>query len=38
MNFVIIEQTVYLVPIYDKSEMENISDKELKELLKYIPV
>ena len=27
---------VYLLSIYDKSEQENISDKELIELLKYI--
>lgn len=31
------ETTVYLLSIYDKSDKENISDKELKELLKYIP-
>jgi mRNA-degrading endonuclease RelE of RelBE toxin-antitoxin system len=29
--------TVYLLSIYDKSDKENISDKELKELLKSIP-
>lgn len=28
---------VYLLSIYDKSDKENISDKELKELLKEIP-
>lgn len=28
---------VYLLSIYDKSDQENISDKELKELLKEIP-
>jgi mRNA-degrading endonuclease RelE of RelBE toxin-antitoxin system len=29
-------ETVYLLTIFDKSELENISDKELKELIKYI--
>jgi hypothetical protein len=29
--------TVYLLSIYDKSEKENLSDKELTELLKAIP-
>lgn len=29
-------ETVYLLTIYDKSEMENISDKELLNLLKEI--
>mgnify|MGYP003452196949 CR=1 FL=1 len=36
-NFVIADNTVYLLSIYDKSEKETISDDELKELLKYIP-
>jgi hypothetical protein len=36
-NFVISEKTVYLLTIYDKSEKENISDKELADLIKYIP-
>jgi len=31
------ETTVYLLSIYDKSDKENIPDKELKELLKFIP-
>lgn len=34
--FKIIQETVYLVTIFDKSERENISDKELGELLKFI--
>lgn len=34
--FKISYNTVYLLTIFDKSELENISDKELKELLKYI--
>ena len=36
-NFIIAEKTVFLISIYDKSEKENISDKELEELLKNIP-
>lgn len=36
-NFVVIDATVYLLAIYDKSEKENLSDKDLNELLKYIP-
>lgn len=33
----IVEANVYLLTIFDKSEQENISDKELNELLRYIP-
>lgn len=36
-NFVISEETVYLLSIYDKSEKENLTDKELDELLKNVP-
>ena len=36
-NVVISEQTVYLLAIYDKSEQETLTDKELKELLQFIP-
>jgi len=36
-NFVVAEDTVYLLSIYDKSEKENLTDKELFGLLKYIP-
>ena len=36
-NIVVSEKNVYLLSIYDKAEKENISDKELKELLKNIP-
>lgn len=36
-NFVISEETVFLITIYDKSEKENLTDKELNELLKYVP-
>jgi hypothetical protein len=32
----IVETNVYLLTIFDKSEHENIPDKDLKELLKYI--
>lgn len=35
-NIVIAEKTVYLLSIYDKSAKENLTDKELKELLKFI--
>ena len=34
--FKILHKTVYLLTIFDKSEQETISDKELKELLSYI--
>jgi hypothetical protein len=36
-NFVVTDATVYLLSIYDKSEKENLTDKELDELLRYIP-
>jgi mRNA-degrading endonuclease RelE of RelBE toxin-antitoxin system len=36
-NFLISEKTVYLISIYDKSEKENLTDKELKELLRLVP-
>jgi hypothetical protein len=35
-NFVIAEETVFLISIYDKSDKENLTDKELDELLKYV--
>jgi mRNA-degrading endonuclease RelE of RelBE toxin-antitoxin system len=35
-NIIIAEEIVYLLSIYDKSEKENISNKELDELLKHI--
>ncbi len=38
VNIVLTEKNVYLLAIYDKSEKENLSPKELQELLKYIPV
>jgi mRNA-degrading endonuclease RelE of RelBE toxin-antitoxin system len=36
-NIVIKDETVYLLFIYDKSDKENLTDKELDELLKNIP-
>jgi mRNA-degrading endonuclease RelE of RelBE toxin-antitoxin system len=36
-NFVVSEQTVFLLSIYDKAEKDDLSNKELGELLKYIP-
>jgi len=36
-NFFINEKTVYLLSIYDKAEQENLTNKELKELLTFIP-
>lgn len=34
--FKVIQDTVYLLSVFDKSEHESISDKELRELLSYI--
>jgi mRNA-degrading endonuclease RelE of RelBE toxin-antitoxin system len=34
--FKIVQSTVYLLTIFDKSESENISNKELTDLLKFI--
>ena len=36
-NVVVSNDTVYLLAIYDKSDKQNLSDKELKELLKFVP-
>lgn len=36
-NFVIANETVYLLSIYDKSEKESLTDKELNELLAQVP-
>ena len=36
-NFVIADETVYLLSIYDKSEKDNLTDREIGELLDYIP-
>jgi mRNA-degrading endonuclease RelE of RelBE toxin-antitoxin system len=35
-HFVIADKIVYLLSIYDKSEKEDLADKELEELLKYL--
>lgn len=35
-NIVVADEKVYLLSIYDKSEQADISDKELKALLKFI--
>jgi len=35
-NIVITEKIVYLLSIYDKSEKENLTDKELESLLKLM--
>jgi hypothetical protein len=36
-NFVLRDATVFLLSIYDKSEKEDLTDKELAILLEYIP-
>jgi mRNA-degrading endonuclease RelE of RelBE toxin-antitoxin system len=36
-NFAVTNSTVYLLSIYDKAEKENLTDKELNELLQYLP-
>ncbi len=36
-NILINDSIVYLLSIYDKNEKENLSDKELIELLEYLP-
>ncbi len=38
INLVMSEHNIYLLAIYDKSEKENLSAKELQELLSYIPL
>ena len=37
-NFVVRDHTVFLLSIYDKSEKENITEKELEMLLQSIPI
>ncbi len=37
-NFVVADNTVYLLTIYDKSEKESLTDKELDEPLRHIPL
>lgn len=36
-NIVIGEETVYLLSIYEKSEKDNLTDKELDDLLSFVP-
>lgn len=36
-NIAISDKTVYLLSIYDKSDKDSLTDKELKELLESIP-
>jgi mRNA-degrading endonuclease RelE of RelBE toxin-antitoxin system len=36
-HFVFKDDTVYLLTIYDKSDIENITDKDILELIKLIP-
>ncbi len=36
-NIVVAETSVFLLTIYDKSEKENLTDKELEELLQFVP-
>ena len=36
-NFLITDDIVFLLTIFDKSQKENLTDKELGELLKFIP-
>jgi hypothetical protein len=37
-HFVVTERNVYLLTIFDKSEKDNLTDRELKELLSSIPL
>lgn len=36
-HIVVANETVYLLSIYDKSDQETLSQKELDELLKFVP-
>ena len=36
-NFLLADDIVYLLTIYDKSEKDNLSDKELEELFQFVP-
>ena len=36
-NFVVVSDAVYLLSIYDKSDQEDLSDKELDDLLRLVP-
>lgn len=35
-NILVTNEVVYLLSIYDKSDKENLSDKELEELLQFV--
>lgn len=37
INFVVANDTVYLLSIYDKSDKDTLSIKELDELLQFVP-
>lgn len=37
INIVVSQEEVYLLSIYDKSDKENLTDKELDELLTFVP-
>ncbi len=36
-NFLFTDDVIFLLTIFDKSQKENLTDKELGELLKFIP-
>jgi len=36
-NFIIADDTVFLLSIYDKFDKDNLTDKELQELLEFVP-
>ena len=36
-HFILNEDNIYLIAVYDKSDKANMTDKELKELLNLIP-
>ena len=36
-HIVVSDSSIFLLSIFDKSEKENLTDKELKELLQYLP-
>lgn len=36
-HLIVTDAIVYLLSIYNKAEKENLTDKELQELLKWIP-
>lgn len=36
-HIVVSDSSVFLLSIFDKSDKENLTDKELKELLEYLP-